>query len=140
MKKVKIKNRDYKVIPEARLVMGEMDRKSIMEETDDLSGLQTDILDIAMGGYRWRIMDDNDTIHANAYCDERDEFDEKIGLDVCTEKLYLKQHKQMLKQYEVVMKRLEVLADWMYSKAQMHAEKIKAIEDDLERMYGRGKV
>ena len=141
MKKVKIKNRNYKVIPEAGLVIGEMKKKSIIDETDDLNKLQKDILLSAIGVYNWLPFDnDNDNIHANAYCDERDEFDEKIGIDVCTEKLYLKQHQQMLKQYEKAMKNLEYLADWIYGKAQMHVEKINSIKDDLVRMYGRGQV
>ena len=142
MKRVKIKNKEFKVIPEARLVQGEMIEKSF--ENDLKMGIKNKCKSIIRHGML--VNDQNwpaslDTIlHANAYCDEKDEWNEKIGIEVCAAKLDLKNHKKLAKQYGRLYRLLFETIDVVTELIEYHTKKAEAIEDDLVRTYGRMKV
>ena len=104
MKKVEIKNKSFKVIPEARIVQGKMVEKDVQHDLkrgikqihksiiNDLS------LDLNPQKVFWPTI--KRLICATAYCDENDEFDEKTGIEVCSAKMELKNHKKLAKQYD----------------------------------------
>ena len=138
-------NKAFKIIPEARLVIGEGDKKyisddfvhGVREEERYVIGDAAACLDIQ---YEYDWMDEDTTIHANAYCDERDEWDEKRGMEVCSSKLDMKNHLRLAKQYSRIYRLLMETAATVYRLCEMHLKKSKAIEDDLVRHYGRLEV
>ena len=80
------------------------------------------------------------TIHANAYCDQNDEFDEKRGIEVCSSKLELKNHRKLAKWYDRAARDLQEASLIAQSLCIRHEDKAQAIEDDLVRHYGRLKM
>ena len=136
IKKVNIKNKDFIVVPEGRIVKGEMAERKVRDDIKmgikplyrSLLKLVADELD---NGY------DFDNIKAVAYCDEDDEFDEKAGIDVCGAKLDLKNHRKLERLYGKVCNTLmevELIAIHMM---EVHKHKAEAIEEDLRKTYGR---
>lgn len=150
MKRVKKDNKEFKIIPEAKMVTGEKYPKLI--ESDFIYGVKEaergvigaagDELDIIWDSYSWIDEDEEKeiTIHANAYCDERDEWDEKTGIEVCSSKLDMKNHYRLAKQYSRIYRLLQETAATVYRLCELHLKKAKAIEDDLCNHYGRMKV
>ena len=142
MKKLKIKDKTFKVIPEARLVQGEMPTKGA-EYRDLRRGYKPLCKRIIINCIRAVAPDmyhyDHIT-HANAYCDEKDTFDERTGIEVCSAKLEMKNHKKMAKAYMRLHNVLIETANIAYGLCMEHADKAKAIEEDLVEHYGRMKV
>lgn len=144
MKRVEIGNKSFKVIPEARLVQGEMVEKSI--EKDLKAGIKEvykNLIRCASNNY---VEDFNivslfnvvpNKIVANAYCDDNDEFDEKIGIDVCAEKLEMKNHIKLANILDRISRDLMDASLIAQSLCVKHDDKVKAIEEDLAKMYGR---
>lgn len=146
MKRVEIGNKSFKVIPEARLIQGEMVEKSI--ENDLKAGIKEKykkLIRFAGSNYEcaFNIMFINtarvaaNAVVANAYCDEKDEFDEKVGIDVCSEKLELKNHLKLARLYRKIARDLSAAAMIANNFCTKHEAKAMAIEEDLVRMYGR---
>lgn len=147
MKKVNVRNKEFKVIPEARLVQGVMTEKGI--ENDLKAGIKDkykELIKNASYNYNGRnyitcgnIFDllKKKNITANAYCDEKDEFDEKVGIDVCSEKLELKNHLKLARLYGKIAKDLSDAAMIANGFCTKHEAKAMAIENDLIKMYGR---
>lgn len=144
MKKVNIKDKRFKVIPEAKLVSGKKVAKHIIDDLKygvkyseaDLMATAATILDIPF-------IDDFDSvdyISANAYCDERDEWDEKRGIEVCASKLDMKNHYRLAKQYSRIYRFLMETVNTVYKLCKLHLDKANAIEEDLVRHYGRMEV
>lgn len=146
MKKLIIKDKLFKIIPEAKLVIGTTNKKYI--EDDFNHGVRREesyiISDAANclgihSSFDW-FKDDDTTVYANAYCDERDEWDEKRGMEVCSSKLDMKNHLRLAKQYSRIYRLLQETAATVYRLCKMHVNKAQAIEDDLVNHYGRMKV
>ena len=144
MKKVNVRNKEFKVIPEARLVQGKMVEKNI--DNDLKAGIKEkykELIRFASGNYESNnvldvlLYDKIRTVMANAYCDEKDEFDEKVGIDVCSEKLELKNHLRLARLYGKIAKDLSDAAMIANGFCTKHEAKAMAIEEDLVRMYGR---
>lgn len=141
MKKVNIKGKKFKVIPEAKLVTGKKVAKQLIDDMKygvrfneaDLIADTALILGISF-------FSNDDYITANAYCDERDEWDEKRGIEVCASKLDMKNHYRLAKQYSRICRLLMETSNTVYKLCKMHVDKAKAIEDDLVRHYGRAEV
>lgn len=141
MKKVNIKGKKFKVIPEAKLVTGKKVAKQLIDDMKygvrfneaDLIADTALILGIPF-------FSNDDYITANAYCDERDEWDEKRGIEVCASKLDMKNHYRLAKQYSRICRLLMETSNIVYKLCKMHVDKAKAIEDDLVRHYGRAEV
>lgn len=150
MKREKRGNKEFKIIPETKMVSGEKYPKiidsdfvyGVKEAEREMIGAAGDVLDIIWDRYTW-LDDDKEKelfIHANAYCDERDEWDEKTGIEVCSSKLDMKNHYRLAKQYSRIYRLLQETAATVYRLCEMHVKKAKAIEDDLCSHYGRMKV
>lgn len=136
MKRVTRKNKEFKIIPENRTVMGKEPRKYITSELNEARDKDAVLIecaeDIIYGWNGWY-----EPIVATAYCDPKDEFDEKVGLNVCEEKLDFKQHIQLAKRYSAIYRLLMETANYVYKKCETHLEKAEAINRDLIKTYGR---
>ena len=138
MKKIFIKDKFFKVIPEANLVMGEMPEKWIGR--DVRRGIKP-IYKAIIVALAQRISDydvlDYPNICANAYCDKNDVFDEKIGIEVCSAKMEWKNHMKLAKLYDrmhrILIETAVIVGTWCAE----HTKKAQSIEDDLVRTYGR---
>ena len=149
MKRAKKDNKEFKIIPETKMVTGEKYPKlidsdfiyGVKEAERKIIGAAGDELDIIWDSY-WIDKDEEKEliIRANAYCDERDEWNEKTGIEVCSSKLDMKNHYRLAKQYSRIYRLLQETAATVYRLCEMHVKKAKAIEDDLVNHYGRLKV
>lgn len=132
MKKINIRNKTFKAIPEQKIVYGEMPLKWI--DGDMKMGIKDiyKLVIIAAVGEK-----NADTIKAKAYCDERDEFDERIGTEVCSSKLEYKNHIRLAKAYSRAFRILTEASYIAEKLCRRHFNKANAIEDDLIRHYGK---
>ena len=136
MKRVTRKNKEFKIIPENRTVMGKEPRKYITGELNEARDKEAILIECAEHIiYGWNGL--HEPIVATAYCDPKDEFDEKVGLNVCEEKLDFKQHIQLAKRYSAIYRLLMETANYVYKKCETHLEKAEAINRDLIKTYGR---
>lgn len=143
MKKIQIKNKKFKIIPEIKIIQGEMPRKWI--DNDLKRGIKpiykSIIYYLASSMTSNNIFGNNiKDISATAYCDDNDEFDEKVGIEVCSAKMELKNHLKLAKLYNRMHKILIATAITVGAMCAEHTEKAQAIEDDLCRTFGRLKV
>ena len=127
-------NRTFRVVPEARKVIGKKTTKTnpyvelmrIAKKTDD--GLIFNLL--------WDYFCEKE-VTSEAVCDPRDEWDWTKGIDIANAKLDLKDHMWMAKCYSAAYRRLMTLAAKMFNLCKHHMMKAEAIRDDLERTYWR---
>jgi len=144
MKRIKIKGKEFKVIPEAKLVQGEMLEKSYANDLRiGIKPIYKSILRHAVlhdEVFRRHTLNETNIIHANAYCDENDTWDEKRGIEVCAAKLELKNHRKLAKLYDRISRDLQEAAIIAQSFCFHHEDKAQAIEDDLCRTFGRLKM
>ena len=144
MKKVTIKGKTFKIIPEAKVIQGEMAEKGYEKDLSiGIKPIYKSILRYAIVNdkvFRRHSLNETDIIHANAYCDENDTWDEKRGLEVCSSKLELKNHRKLAKLYDRISRDLQEAAIIAQSFCFHHEDKAQAIEDDLCRTFGRLKV
>lgn len=143
MKRVEIKGKKFKIIPEARLVQGEMNEKGIFKDLKvgakrKYKNLVREAVDYNKTN-NWFNMEPS-KIYANAYCDKNDEFDERRGIEVCAAKLELKNHRKLAKWFSKAANDLLEASLLAQSFCVRHEEKAQAIEDDLCRTFGRLKV
>ena len=139
-KEVRHRDKTFKIIPEADRVVGWMQEKNEITYKD-YSGLRRDYIDILMeamymgrdGNYKFN--NEEEKIKALATCDPRDTFDEKTGMDICAAKLEWKNHNKMAKKYDSAHRKLIEAAQIAYGLCMKHYNKMKSIEDDLERTY-----
>lgn len=144
MKKLNIKGKKFLIIPEARLVSGKKVAKHIIDDMiygvkyneANIMATAAALLDIPFAVD----FDTNCYVSANAYCDERDEWDEKRGIEVCASKLDMKNHRRLAKQYSRIYRLLMETANTVYMLCKLHLDKADAIEKDLVRHYGRMEV
>ena len=135
--------KEFKIIEEGRKVIGATEKKHVLDEVEDVSPRNTALISYML----FYSYDDeclmgplpSNTIKATAYCDPRDEFNEDTGINVCSEKLDLKNHMQIAKKYDAMYRWLMECANVCYQKCEKHYKKAVAIEEDMARMYGRGK-
>lgn len=74
----------------------------------------------------------NSNYKAIACCDERDEFDEKIGKKIASKKCDAKYHMRKVKQYKRILKILEQISNEIHHIYYSHSAKLKKIEQELE--------
>lgn len=137
MKRVKKHGKDFKVIPEAKLVRGETYKATLLNELDGLPFRHQRAIYGANAKRVFEYLTSPDRVYANAYCDDKDNFDENIGMMVCAAKLDKKNHLHLAKECERTYKVLMECAEFLEEKRQRHLEKAQAIEDDMVRTYGR---
>ena len=142
MRKTEIKDKKFKIVPEASFIAGEEYRKLMCDEMDGVSEIHKRILSRVfnlIGARDFLMKPGAEKIHAKAVCDPRDTFDEKIGIDVCSAKLDWKQHMSLAKECDKAFRILSCCNHWLYAKCQYHYNKAQAIEKDLNEYYGKGK-
>ena len=136
---VKSHGKTFKIVPSIKYVEGQMLGKDFL---DDLkAGIKYDIKDlvaIAMAGTKnIKGFFDTYVVKASAYCDEHDEWDEKIGMDVCAAKMELKNHLKLAKRYHKASDNLVEASHVADDLAIKHETKAMSIEEDLQKYYGR---
>lgn len=138
MKRKSIQNKNFKIIPEAKLVQGEMPEKLIAYDlTAGIKSKYKDLILAASFEYEDDWFPYDNVITANAYCDEKDEWDEKVGTDVCAAKLELKNHQKLAKKYDRIARDLQEACLIAQSYCIRHEAKAMSIEDDLIQYHGR---
>lgn len=143
MKKIKERDKDFIVIPEAKMVKGEMATNYIYRDMQ--MGIKDEYRDIiasaaiGYGGKLRLIVPFFDSIKATSRCDERDEYSEKIGVEVCSAKMDYKAHMKAARIYDRVYRRLMETSEIVRRLLERHLKKAQAIEDDMARTYGRSK-
>ena len=141
MKLVKNRDKTFKIIPETKMVHGIAPKKYVMDELDGVDESTKNVIVSALcccenDIYRY-LCSKNETVEANAYCDEKDVFDEKTGILVCSAKLDHRNHLKMSRKIRKAIKILHKSIEFLEIKLAFHEQKAKAIEDDLVRTYGR---
>ncbi len=71
-----------------------------------------------------------------ATCDARDEWSEKVGINIVDSKLAWKNHMSLLRKYRSIRKTLLRIIAKIDRVAEIHYKKAKAIKEDLENYYG----
>lgn len=140
VKIVRKRGKEFKVIPKGRRVKSKITGKWLQD--DFKAGIKQEyreILETALllpkvcGKLIWEKLD----VEATSYCDEKDEFDEKIGIDVCEAKLYKNKHMKLAKIYDRLHRTLIETAIVAGELCMKHTKKAEAIEKDLCEHYGR---
>ena len=127
-------DKEFKIIPEAKIVQGVMKEKWVNKDLrTGIKPISRFIIEILAG----ELDNGYGDVYATAYCDEHDEFDEKIGIDVCSAKLEMKNHLRLAKLYDRMHRALIEASMIVGGWCKMHTHKAKAIEKDLEEYHGR---
>lgn len=69
----------------------------------------------------------------SAHCADGDEYDEKVGKEICNVKADLKYHKMMYNRYLSIVWTLSMLKFKLEKLMNMHQEKIERLEKDLDQ-------
>ena len=126
----------FKVIPENKVVIGEMIAPAIWSEffdvctDDEIDCLPEFILKDPMSN---GVIS---TVKAVAKCDPKDTWNEKVGIDVASAKLDMKEHKRKVRKCERLLKVLNSLTKKTEEICYKHRAKATAIEEDLRNYYG----
>ena len=142
MKIVSTRDKKFKIIPETKKVIGTMPMKWIGKDVQGVNSTQRSIISMGMSVLfplnDWLPFgcDREDTVTATAVCDERDEFDENKGIDICSAKLELKNHLKLAKAYDRFNRVLIETSNVVSRLCIKHALKADAIKQDLEQYYG----
>ncbi len=134
MKKIGRKDgKSFKVIEENRTTYGTSPRRKMMDELCSI--LTEDELDVLPSFivYDFYSYIDN---KAQATCDDKDEFNEKIGMDVVAAKLDMKDHMRMAKNYDRALRVMNAAMRKLEDMCNKHMKKARAIRRDLEEYYG----
>lgn len=148
MKLIKKGNREYKIIPEAKMVIGE--DTAMFGVLDDMARHSTQnflhkrvinmvasMLTIPEACKPDREIVCVDTgITAKAKCTDGDVFSEKVGMDIVSSKLDWKKHMRLARIYDRVHRVLVECMTIACNLCLYHAHKAEAIEEDLKKYYG----
>jgi len=129
-------NRKYKIIPEARKVICETQDYWLDREWQSI---KKPVREVMVAAANARGINMGESYYTTAYCDERDEFDEKKGMDVASEKADYQRHLYNMQYYARMSRLLQeaiVECDNLWVK---HADKAQTIFDDMVDTYGWGK-
>lgn len=145
MKKISSKNKTFKVIPENKTVICEINKRNIFDES--LGGIPKDveyIIETALrilyhGDWDDCFDDEIGIITAKATCDEHDKYNEEKGMAVAASKAIKKQHLQLARKYDRAHMALMEAANVVRDKCMDHMKKAQAIDDDLVNYYGRAR-
>ena len=146
MKKVIIKDKEYIINPEEKMVIGKMDKDPRIHLGDNYKQSHKMLMayahEIISHDELMRYFMDGENLEYKviAKCDERDEFDERTGVDICEEKLERKKHLHQARVLDRMHRLLVEAGVIAYNECVKHINKANAITEDLERMYGGDKV
>lgn len=139
-------NREYKIIPEVKMVIGE--EKELFSVMDDMESRGTQRLYKRIINFvastlvtpRTFVYPESFCISlkttAKAKCTDGDVFSEKVGMDIVSLKLDWKKHMRLARVYDRVHR---ILVECMTTACNLclyHAHKAEAIEEDLKKYYG----
>ena len=129
----------FKVIPENNVVIGEGRQNNLFKELSDVcTNKEIECIPyyIYFDGLEGKYFDEKKRNHTKAKCDPKDEWDEKIGIDIASAKLDLKEHLRKARKLEKTLVTMNSLMRKMEDICQKHQKKAKAIKKDLEDYYG----
>lgn len=127
----------FKVIPENKVVVGEAYQKGLFDELADIcteAELEVIPINIKFDGLDQNL--DAAVTYAKAKCDPRDEWDKKVGIDIASAKLDLKEHLRKARKLERMLVVMNSAMRKIEDLCQKHQQKAKAIKKDLEDYYG----
>lgn len=133
MKVIEKDGKTFFIVPETKTIVGTMYRKDwaaykdFSETNDKIAWIIKDSTDL---------LDNHKRVNSVAICKDSDEYDEKIGMDICSSKLELKSHKSISNAYEVAYRRLQEAANKAFDLHCKHLNKEIAIKQDLNDYYG----
>ena len=137
MKVIHRGDRVFKVIPDAGVVVGEAQQSSIFDELNDVCTFSE------MNCIPINICMDSDEIgftykynKAKAKCDPRDKWSEKVGIDIVSAKLDMKEHLRKARKLERTLLTMNSALRKIEDILNKHLKKAKAIRKDLENYYG----
>lgn len=133
MKVVKKNKRNFRIIPENKTVICETQPYNIWKEWENQNSKVKEVLREA--AFQNNISAEEYYL-ARAYCDERDEFDEKKGIDIASEKADYLRHVYAMKYYEKMFSLLTDAANACDELFKIHTKKAQTIYDDMVRTYG----
>lgn len=133
MKKVTRDNKTFKIVPENKTVYGTGKKKDLSYEIcSTFTKYEHEVLPSDL------YIVPTSNIYSKAVCSEGDHFDEKIGIDISSAKLDLKNHEYAARKYDWVIKTMISAIKKLEDLSERHKKKAKAIRNDLERYYGEG--
>ena len=132
MKIIESGNKEFYISPEGKTIIGTMRRKkeSAYKDFSEIDDVTQSIIRYATD------KDGSVNVYSAAVCKDPDEYDEKIGMDICASKLELKNHRWIADKYAAAYKRLRKAADSAFELHCKHLNKALAIEKDLKEYYG----
>lgn len=133
MELVKKNNREYKIIPENNVVICRTQKYSLTKEWETEKKKVKEILKTA--AFQNDISAEEYYI-SKAFCDGRDEFDEKKGIDIASEKADLQRHVAAMKYYVRMITSLSDAVDACDKLFRKHSDKAQVIYDDMVKTYG----
>lgn len=137
MKQYSDRHGTFKIIPEARKVIGISYKRPFADEYYHLDSVSRMLVEYALTEvlvyFPWR----DRKIVATAQCSLDDKWDEKTGVDICAEKIELKNHRSIARRLDCVIRILERSIHRIEELRDKHIKKAESIEEDLCKMYGR---
>lgn len=128
-------DKSFKVFPDKGVVRGRVFCQSISSE---INGCSKDIEKIILHTIYLLGIDDDYPKYISCFskCDDRDEFDEKKGIDLVGEKLDRKKHHKAANRFRRLYLLFLECAAFCMAKYEFHDKKIKRINEDIVRTYG----
>lgn len=132
MKTIESGNKEFYISPEGKTIIGTMRRKkgSTYKDFSEIDDVTQSIIRYATD------QDGSVNVYSAAVCKDPDEYNEKIGMDICASKLELKNHIWIANKYKAAHKRLQKAANRASELYYKHLNKALAIKTDLEEYYG----
>jgi hypothetical protein len=119
--------------PENRKVIAMLqERQEVIDEVSNYNQKMADILYI-IDEIVGKQTSKNPTYKSCAICDDRDEFDVKIGRKIAADKVDLKYHTAMTKKYNRYIGMLEDIIIVLEGLRNVHLQKRLLAEDDLQK-------
>lgn len=140
MEIIKIKNKEFKIIPENKTVYGKIKKANISKEVkavlteDEFKVVSSVIADDILN----QIVDNNQYIYAKAVCSPEDEFDKWKGIEITSAKLEKKNHDRIAKLYDRALRHMNSASRELEDLCTKHMRKARAIKKDLDEHYCGG--
>ena len=130
----------YVVKPEEKMVIGWInmydEAKNVASFGEEMTK-HSNIYDIDYILYLLEIEDiwqqNEKVLKAVSKCDDRDEFDEKIGKKIVTDIIEKKYHALMMKKYKQIEKKLKKIIESANALNTMHEERLKELQARIDK-------
>ena len=132
----------YVVKPEERMVTGWID---MCDSFKNITSIENELYGVTKFPYELLYLvgvddiyqQDKNILKAVSRCDDRDEFDEKIGKKIVADILEKKYHILMMKKYRQVIRKLEGIIENAYSLGLMHENRFRELQTRIDK-YNEG--